>query len=130
MLLRRGVAEGHLARSVTLEDGLLQLLAPLILITCVSRSRPSGGSPPARCTSSRAPGRAIVFPGLDVGGVLVTGVAATGVGSDPIGIYHAPDVPPPHNYLAFYAGSTGAVDVAHLPVVEDIPCQAPASRSR
>jgi AcrR family transcriptional regulator len=33
-LLRRGVAEGHLAPDVTLEDALLQLLAPLILITC------------------------------------------------------------------------------------------------
>jgi AcrR family transcriptional regulator len=33
-LLRRGVAEGHLAPNVTLQDALLQLLAPLILITC------------------------------------------------------------------------------------------------
>jgi TetR/AcrR family transcriptional regulator, regulator of autoinduction and epiphytic fitness len=33
-LLRRGVAEGHLGPDVTLEDALLQLLAPLILITC------------------------------------------------------------------------------------------------
>lgn len=33
-LLRRGVAEGRLAPDVTLEDALLQLLAPPILITC------------------------------------------------------------------------------------------------
>jgi hypothetical protein len=33
-LLRRGVAEGHLAPDVTPDDALLQLLAPLILITC------------------------------------------------------------------------------------------------
>jgi AcrR family transcriptional regulator len=33
-LLERGVAEGQLAPDVTLEDALLQLLAPLILITC------------------------------------------------------------------------------------------------
>lgn len=32
-LLRRGIAEGHLAPDVTLDDALLQLLAPLILIT-------------------------------------------------------------------------------------------------
>jgi AcrR family transcriptional regulator len=33
-LLRRGVAEGRLAPDVTPEDALLQLLGPLILITC------------------------------------------------------------------------------------------------
>lgn len=33
-LLRRGIAEGQLAPDVTLEDALLQLLAPLILVTC------------------------------------------------------------------------------------------------
>jgi len=72
VLLRRGVAEGHLARSVTLQDGLLQLLAPLILITCVSRSRPSGGEPPGEVYVVPSTPDAIVFPGLDLGGVLVT----------------------------------------------------------
>jgi AcrR family transcriptional regulator len=33
-LVRQGIAEGRLAPDVTLEDALLQLLAPLILITC------------------------------------------------------------------------------------------------
>jgi hypothetical protein len=33
-LLRRGVTEGQLAPDVTLEDALVQLLAPLVLITC------------------------------------------------------------------------------------------------
>jgi hypothetical protein len=33
-LLRQGVAEGHLAPDVTVEDALLQLAGPLILITC------------------------------------------------------------------------------------------------
>jgi hypothetical protein len=33
-VLRRGVAEGHLGPDVTLNDALLQLLAPLVLITC------------------------------------------------------------------------------------------------
>jgi len=33
-LLRRGIAEGGISSGVTLEDALLQLLAPLILITC------------------------------------------------------------------------------------------------
>jgi len=44
----------------------------------------------------------LVFPGLDFGNVLVTIQPPRGFGSDPIGTYHAPDVPPPHHYLAFY----------------------------
>ncbi|HEY3144044.1 MAG TPA: cobaltochelatase subunit CobN [Acidimicrobiales bacterium] len=45
---------------------------------------------------------ALVFPGLDLGNVLVTIQPPRGFGSDPIGTYHAPDIPPPHHYLAFY----------------------------
>jgi cobaltochelatase CobN len=45
---------------------------------------------------------ALVFPGVDLGGVLVTIQPPRGFGPDPIGTYHAPDVPPPHHYLAFY----------------------------
>jgi AcrR family transcriptional regulator len=41
-LLRRGIAEGQLAPDVTLDDALLQLLAPLILITCDFRDFPGG----------------------------------------------------------------------------------------
>lgn len=33
-LLRRGVAEGYLTPDVTLEDAMLQLVGPLVLITC------------------------------------------------------------------------------------------------
>jgi cobaltochelatase CobN len=47
-------------------------------------------------------GDRLVFPGLDLGGVLVTVQPPRGFGSDPIGTYHAPDMPPPHHYLAFY----------------------------
>jgi cobaltochelatase CobN len=47
-------------------------------------------------------GDALVFPGLDLGGVLVTIQPPRGFGDDPIGTYHAPDMPPPHHYLAFY----------------------------
>ena len=62
---------------------------------------------------------ALHFPGLDLGGVLVTIQPPRGFGPDPIGTYHAPDVPPPHHYLAFYrwlAGldSWGADAVVHL----------------
>ena len=41
-------------------------------------------------------------PGIDLGGVLVTIQPPRGFGADPIGTYHAPDLPPPHHYLAFY----------------------------
>ncbi|HVF74347.1 MAG TPA: cobaltochelatase subunit CobN [Acidimicrobiales bacterium] len=54
------------------------------------------------------PGRAyvhegeFVFPGLDLGGVLVTVQPPRGFGDDPIAVYHSPDLPPTHHYLAFY----------------------------
>jgi cobaltochelatase CobN len=59
----------------------------------------------------------LVFPGLDLGGVLVTIQPPRGFGADPIGTYHAPDMPPPHHYLAFYrwlAAGWGADAVVHL----------------
>ena len=62
-------------------------------------------------------GGALVFPGLDLGGVLVTVQPPRGFGSDPIGAYHAPDVPPPHHYLAFYrwvAEGWGADAMVHV----------------
>jgi cobaltochelatase CobN len=63
----------------------------------------------------RAPGDVYVhddellFPGLDLGHVLVTIQPPRGFGSDPIGTYHAPDIPPPHHYLAFYRWLTSPV---------------------
>ena len=47
-------------------------------------------------------GGALHFPGIDLGNVLVTIQPPRGFGADPIGTYHAPDMPPPHHYLAFY----------------------------
>ena len=65
---------------------------------------------------------ALVFPGLDLGNVLVAIQPPRGFGPDPIGTYHAPDLPPPHHYLAFYRwlaapsrdGGWGADAVVHL----------------
>jgi cobaltochelatase CobN len=62
------------------------------------------------------------FPGLDLGNVLVTIQPPRGFGADPIATYHAPDLPPPHHYLAFYRwlatpaadGGWGADAVVHL----------------
>jgi cobaltochelatase CobN len=62
------------------------------------------------------------FPGVDLGNVLVTIQPPRGFGADPIATYHAPDLPPPHHYLAFYQwlasprseGGWGADAVVHL----------------
>lgn len=64
----------------------------------------------------------LVFPGMDLGGVLVTIQPPRGFGADPIGTYHSPDMPPPHHYLAFYRwlsassadGGWGADAAIHL----------------
>jgi cobaltochelatase CobN len=59
----------------------------------------------------------LCFSGLDLGGVLVAIQPPRGFGADPIGTYHAPDMPPPHHYLAFYrwlAETWKADAVVHL----------------
>jgi cobaltochelatase CobN len=65
---------------------------------------------------------ALRFPGIDLGGVAVTIQPPRGFGADPIATYHAPDLPPPHHYLAFYRwlatpqddGGWGADAIVHL----------------
>ena len=67
-------------------------------------------------------GGALHFPGIDLGNVLVTIQPPRGFGADPIATYHAPDMPPPHHYLAFYRwlatpvadGGWGADAIVHL----------------
>ena len=55
-----------------------------------------------------------------------------GFGSDPIGAYHAPDVPPPHHYLAFYRwldtgwGADAVVHVGKHGTLEWLPGKANA----
>jgi cobaltochelatase CobN len=44
----------------------------------------------------------LCFVGLDLGGVLVAIQPPRGFGENPIAIYHSPDLPPTHHYLAFY----------------------------
>jgi cobaltochelatase CobN len=43
-----------------------------------------------------------VFAGLDLGNVFVTVQPPRGFGDNPVAIYHSPDLPPTHHYLAFY----------------------------
>ena len=77
-------------------------------------------------------GRNIVFPGIDLGGVLVTVQPPRGFGADPIGTYHAPDMPPPHHYLAFYRwldtawGADAVVHVGKHGTLEWLPGKANA----
>jgi cobaltochelatase CobN len=44
----------------------------------------------------------LVFPGLDLGGVLLAVQPPRGFGENPVAVYHSPDLPPTHHYLAFY----------------------------
>jgi cobaltochelatase CobN len=43
-----------------------------------------------------------LFAGLDLGNVVIAVQPPRGFGEDPIAIYHSPDLPPTHHYLAFY----------------------------
>src|SRR5436190_250678 len=47
-------------------------------------------------------GDALVFAGLDLGGVLVAVQPPRAFGPDPIAAYHSPRIPPTHHYLGFY----------------------------
>jgi cobaltochelatase CobN len=44
----------------------------------------------------------LLFSGIDLGGVLVAVQPPRGFGEDPVAVYHSPDLPPTHHYLAFY----------------------------
>ena len=44
----------------------------------------------------------LVFSGLDLGNVLVAIQPPRGYGDDPVAVYHSPNLPPAHHYLAFY----------------------------
>jgi cobaltochelatase CobN len=45
---------------------------------------------------------ALVFAGLDLGGVLVAVQPPRGFGANPVAVYHSPDLAPTHHYLGFY----------------------------
>ena len=70
-----------------------------------------------------APGRqrlhdgALVFSGLDLGNVLIAIQPPRGYGDDPVAVYHSPNLPPAHHYLAFYRWldtEWGADAIVHL----------------
>ncbi len=88
--------------------------APGRLAANVYRSWWSGVDPGARGKVETAWGEApgtvyrdpasgdLVFAGLDLGGVFVAVQPPRGFGEQPVAIYHSPDLPPTHHYLAFY----------------------------
>ena len=58
-----------------------------------------------------------VIAGLELGNVLVAIQPPRGYGEDPVGIYHDPELPPTHHYLAGYhwiAAHWGADAIVHL----------------
>jgi cobaltochelatase CobN len=60
---------------------------------------------------------AIRLAGLDLGGVLVMVQPPRGFGENPIAVYHSPELPPTHHYLAAYRWlerSWGADAVVHV----------------
>jgi cobaltochelatase CobN len=59
------------------------------------------GPPPGTIYTDPA-GDELVFAGLDLGHVLVAVQPPRGFGDNPIAVYHSPDLPPTHHYLAFY----------------------------
>ncbi len=67
--------------------------------------------------SQRVHDGALVFSGLDLGNVLIAIQPPRGYGDDPVAVYHSPNLPPAHHYLAFYRWldeEWGAHAVVHL----------------
>jgi cobaltochelatase CobN len=62
-------------------------------------------------------GEDVVVAGLQLGNVLVAIQPPRGYGEDPVGIYHDPELPPTHHYLAVYRfidAQWGADAIVHL----------------
>lgn len=60
---------------------------------------------------------ALVFSGIDLGNVIVTIQPPRGYGDDPVAVYHSPNLPPAHHYVAFYRWLDdvwGADAIVHL----------------
>ncbi len=61
------------------------------------------GPPPGTVGLKEVDGVAgLVFSGLRLGNIVVAIQPPRGFGEDPVAVYHSPDLPPTHHYLAFY----------------------------
>ncbi|HEV2769494.1 MAG TPA: cobaltochelatase subunit CobN, partial [Solirubrobacteraceae bacterium] len=84
------------------------------------RARVEGrwGPPPGEHYVTESEGASyFVIAGLELGNVLVAIQPPRGYGEDPVGIYHDPELPPTHHYLACYRWITahwGADAIVHL----------------
>ena len=59
----------------------------------------------------------LVFSGVDLGNVIIAIQPPRGYGDDPVAVYHSPNLPPAHHYLAFYRWLDevwGADAIVHL----------------
>ncbi|HLM18566.1 MAG TPA: cobaltochelatase subunit CobN [Acidimicrobiia bacterium] len=59
----------------------------------------------------------LVFSGIELGNVLIAIQPPRGYGDDPVAVYHSPNLPPAHHYLAFYRWLDevwGADAIVHL----------------
>jgi cobaltochelatase CobN len=56
----------------------------------------------------------LIFPALQFGNLTVAIQPPRGYGENPIAIYHSPELPPTHHYLAFYHWLTAIADVDAL----------------
>ncbi len=74
-------------------------------------------------------GDELVFSGLDLGNVLVLVQPPRGFGDHPVAVYHSPDLPPTHHYVAFYRwldevwGADAVVHVGKHGTLEWLPGQ-------
>ena len=62
-------------------------------------------------------GGALVFSGMDLGGIVVCVQPPRGFGENPVAVYHSPDLPPTHHYLGFYRwldAGWGAHAIVHV----------------
>jgi len=57
------------------------------------------GEPPGELFVDKG---SFVFAGVDLGQVFVAVQPPRGFGENPVAVYHSPDLPPTHHYLAFY----------------------------
>lgn len=70
------------------------------------------GEPPGEVLND---GKSFKFAGISSGKIVIAIQPPRGFGFNPIAIYHSPDLPPPHHYLAFYLWMEKNVDaIIHL----------------
>ena len=67
--------------------------------------------------SQRIHDERLIFSGVDLGNVIIAIQPPRGYGDDPVAVYHSPNLPPAHHYLAFYRWLDevwGADAIVHL----------------